>query len=103
MPWVDHHEVSLSTFENDKNPQEQSQENVRLALLPKCASYLHVKLQSTVDAGDHLVTICELIGTGVWDSEEQTIKQQPADAEPAAPMDHQNVLYTGLLRQEGII
>ena len=95
MAWVMQHELDC----DDDNSQQAPQS---LALLPHCASYLHVKLQSTVDAGDHLVTICELIGTGIWDDDKQTILRRSPDA-PVAPMDHNNVLYTGLLRQDGII
>ena len=95
-PWIDRHELTASSDDQrGKAPQ--------LALLPDCAAYLHVKLESTVNAGDHLVTICELINTGVWDTKDQTVKQRSPDAESVSPMDHHNVLYTGLLRQEGII
>lgn len=97
MAWVERHELTLTS--DDDNSQQAPQ---TLALLPHCASYLHVKLQSTADAGDHLVTICELIGTGVWNDNKQTIFRRSPDA-PVAPMDHSNVLYTGLLRRDGII
>ena len=67
------------------------------------SSYLHFKLQSTVEAGDHLVTLCELMSTGTWDDDAQTIKRRSDNDIAVTPMDHTSVLYTGLLRKEGII
>jgi flavin reductase (DIM6/NTAB) family NADH-FMN oxidoreductase RutF len=71
-------------------------------MLPACAAYLRVKLESTVEAGDHLVTVCELVGTGYWEEGSRTIQERDAATE-IAPMDETSVLYTGFLRQEGIL
>jgi len=75
-----------------------------LHLLPECASYLHVQMESALDAGDHLVTLCKLISTGEWDNNLKIVKFRTLDSTTApVAMDHHNVLYTGLLREEGII
>eukprot|EP00977_Amphora_coffeiformis_P012367 scaffold3058_cov177-Amphora_coffeaeformis.AAC.4 len=75
-----------------------------LHLLPECASYLHVRMESAVDAGDHLVTICKLLSTGVWDNKSKTVKcRTPETTGASVAMDHRNVLYTEQLREEGII
>mmetsp|Transcript_8495 Transcript_8495/g.15362 ORF Transcript_8495/g.15362 Transcript_8495/m.15362 type:complete len:185 (-) Transcript_8495:140-694(-) len=81
-------------------------------ILPKCASYLQVKLRRVTDGGDHDVAICEVVGTGVWDDGLQSVvwldNNVGSDSDnnnnpSTAPLDPSSVLYTGQLREEGII
>jgi hypothetical protein len=44
-----------------------------MELLPKCAVYVRLKLLSTTEAGDHDVALCQVVGTGIWDENTQTI------------------------------
>lgn len=69
-------------------------------LLPKCAVYIQLKLLSVIEAGDHDVALCEVVGTGVWDETEQGIVSK--EVSPAA-LDPTTALYTAQLRAEGII
>lgn len=89
MPWV------------APSPEFWGHDSGELLLLPQCASYLHVRLHSTLGAGDHLVTLCELVSTGSWDDTSQSVRPRAADNADA--MDHRSVLYTGLLREEGVL
>lgn len=73
-----------------------------LELLPDCASYMHLKVLDTIPAGDHVVALCEVIRTSQWDEESRRIKPAAVDASSSA-LDATTVLYTGQLRQEGII
>ena len=72
-------------------------------VLPNCVSYIKLKLLSTFDAGDHDVALCEVIGTGEWLKESNQLKIHGKDNVPAAPKDQRTVLYSGQLREEGII
>lgn len=69
-----------------------------LDVLPDCAGYTEVHVESTVLAGDHTLAICRVVGNKQWRD------GQLVDAEisPGA-LDASDVLYTGLLRGEGII
>lgn len=71
-----------------------------LHLLPNCASYVRLKLLSTIEAGDHELALCQVEDTGVWDD---TTHQVVVAKGPAAPLDPMTALYTGQLREEGII
>jgi len=69
-----------------------------LELLPKCQSYLKVKLIKTMEAGDHEVALCQVIGVGKWDDILQCVVDiNDVNNEELDP------LYTGYLRKEGII
>ena len=70
-------------------------------MLPHCALYLQIKLKRVIDGGDHDVTICEVVGTGAWDDKSSTIKWLSDNESSDQALD--SVLYTGLLRDEGII
>lgn len=72
-------------------------------LLPNCALYLHVQIQSTVDAGDHVVAICQVVNTGRWNTESDSLEWLAADDSPVPPLDAPNVLYSGWLRDQGIL
>jgi Flavin reductase like domain len=102
-------------------------------LLADCALYLVLQLVDTVPAGDHVLTICQVTDTLVWHAEEQRIvvssqqqqqqqQQQPSNSNindntivsaaaattaattaPLLLLDSSNTLYTGQLREEGIL
>eukprot|EP00521_Asterionellopsis_glacialis_P007765 CAMPEP_0195283294 /NCGR_PEP_ID=MMETSP0707-20130614/1890_1 /TAXON_ID=33640 /ORGANISM="Asterionellopsis glacialis, Strain CCMP134" /LENGTH=273 /DNA_ID=CAMNT_0040342433 /DNA_START=69 /DNA_END=890 /DNA_ORIENTATION=+ len=73
-----------------------------IELLPECAAYILVKLlpRPTIDAGDHEVAVCEVLGTGIWDGK---TKQVVLLEKPSESLDETSALYTSLLRKEGII
>jgi len=73
-----------------------------MELLPGCAAYLLVKLlpRPAIDAGDHEIAVCEVLGTGIWDDK---AKQVVLLETPSEPLDETSALYTSLLRKEGII
>ena len=76
----------------------------KLDLLPDCATYVILKLLSVQEAGDHDVALCEVTGTGYWDENAGVVAQHASeDSSIISPLDHDTALYTGILRQEGII
>ncbi|KAL3774870.1 hypothetical protein ACHAWO_001185 [Cyclotella atomus] len=72
-------------------------------VLPNCATYIQLKLKRVTDGGDHDVAICEVIGTGIWDDTSSTIKWLTETDTATQALDSATVLYTGQLRDEGII
>jgi len=81
----------------------RSDDDIEFDVLPNCAS-IQVKLKRVTDGGDHDVAICEVVGVGIWNKEEQTVVwQSEDDNQSTAALDHTSVLYSGQLRQEGII
>ena len=83
-----------------------SSEGLLLDVLPNCASYLQVRLKRVTDGGDHDVAICEVIGTGVWNDAEGSVRWLGDDDDAGSqhpPLDHTTALYSGQLRDEGII
>lgn len=73
-----------------------------LSILPECISYIEVEKVNEMEAGDHVAVLCQVMGTGTWDAEtKQVVQASPQDASLA--LDQTTVLYTGLLRQEGIL
>lgn len=73
-------------------------------VLPECATYLEVKTQSTIEAGDHVVVICQVTRTGRWSNTNCQVEWLTIDHEgPPEPLDAPRVLYTGWLRKEGIL
>ena len=76
-----------------------------ISLLPGCSSYIFIRMDNdnTLDAGDHEVVLCTVVGTGVWDSDHRRIKIRNADESPEEPRDQDSILYTGRLRSLGII
>lgn len=78
-------------------------------LLPECACYIGFQVQDTISAGDHLVTLCRVVSIGRWDSRAQKIVQVLTDNDKLQfpynfnALDPSSVLYTGQLREEGII
>ena len=82
----------------------RSDDELQFDVLPNCASYIQVKLKRVTDGGDHDAAICEVVGVGIWNKEEQTVVwQSDDDNQSTAALDHISVLYSGQLRQEGII
>jgi flavin reductase (DIM6/NTAB) family NADH-FMN oxidoreductase RutF len=81
-----------------------SEKQMQFDVLPNCASYLQVKLKRVTDGGDHDVAICEVVGTGVWDDNKQTVLWlEESDAGGQSALDPSTALYSGQLRDEGII
>ena len=79
---------------------EQIRDN--LYVLPECAAYLEIKVQSTtIEAGDHVVVICQVTQNGVWRNGK--LHWLGPDDAPPTPLDAPNVLYTGWLRDQGIL
>jgi Flavin reductase like domain len=66
-------------------------------ILPNCAAYIQVKVVNTIPAGDHLVALCEVVQSLEWKDGVLI----PSSA--STPLDATSALYTGQLRQEGII
>ena len=66
---------------------------------------MQVKLKRVVDGGDHDVAICEVIGTGVWDDAAGGGVRWllGGDGDRPSALDHTSALYSGLLRDGGII
>jgi hypothetical protein len=108
-PWVS----SLTSVQNNKQ-QEQSTVDTSstLNVLPNCATYIHVKIvqsndeSTTLPAGDHVVVFCEVLGTFQWNDTTHTISTISSHNNSTTyipSFDATTVLYTGQLRQEGII
>ena len=72
-------------------------------LLPHCVLYVQLEFISVTDAGDHVVAICKVLQTGLWDETTSCVQPILDDKCLPPPMDASTVLYSGLLRQEGII
>lgn len=98
-----------------------------IELLPGCAAYVHLRRVDEMEAGDdHLAFLCEVVSAGVWDDASGTVVSvdrnngssnaaSSASEQGAAaavgdgaqqPLPHhldaKTVLYTGLLREEGL-
>jgi len=73
-----------------------------MELLPRCESYVKLRFLRSVDAGDHDVAICEVLGVGIWNEKSRCVEAVDVDS-TLPPMDEETVLYTGFLRKEGII
>jgi hypothetical protein len=124
LAWVTNH--APPTDDNDSNNNDNSSSTAvfapGIALLPDCAAYIQLELLSssssssssrsnsknTLDAGDHIVALCQVTATGRWDEARQkvvpNISDDDDDNEPLKRrLDPSAVLYTGLLRDEGII
>jgi flavin reductase (DIM6/NTAB) family NADH-FMN oxidoreductase RutF len=72
-------------------------------LLPECASYVFLKhLGKQLDAGDHVAILCKVVATGRWDDDLKTVVDVDVDL-PLPAMDQTSVLYTGQLRDEGLL
>eukprot|EP00571_Detonula_confervacea_P008534 CAMPEP_0172315998 /NCGR_PEP_ID=MMETSP1058-20130122/26924_1 /TAXON_ID=83371 /ORGANISM="Detonula confervacea, Strain CCMP 353" /LENGTH=250 /DNA_ID=CAMNT_0013030215 /DNA_START=263 /DNA_END=1015 /DNA_ORIENTATION=- len=83
-----------------------SDQQLQFDVLPNCASYIQVKLRRVTDGGDHDVAICEVTGTGIWDDNKQSVlwlSESDDAGSNQSTFDHWSALYSGQLRDEGII
>jgi flavin reductase (DIM6/NTAB) family NADH-FMN oxidoreductase RutF len=73
-----------------------------IELLPGCALYIQLELcnngTTTLDAGDHEVFLCNVVGLHTWDADSQSVL--PVKEDYAVT---KQILYTGTLREESII
>lgn len=76
-------------------------------ILPRCACYIGLSIVTyedssiqTMEAGDHVVALCKVESVGLWNFKHDTVdwNKQWEDG-----LDTQSILYTGSLREEGII
>ena len=79
------------------------EEAVGLQVLPGCASYIKLKMLSYHNAGDHDVALCEVLDTAIWSDEVRKVVNCSAEGVPFPALDPTTALYTGQLREEGII
>jgi len=80
-----------------------------IKLLPKCASYIFLKLcdeQPVWDAGDHVVALCKVVGTGIWEDNHPSngnVRLAVSEDQPQKPLNQESVMYTGYLRSIGVL
>jgi flavin reductase (DIM6/NTAB) family NADH-FMN oxidoreductase RutF len=74
-----------------------------LELLPECCTYISLRLQQIVPAGDHVVALCEVVDTGVWNPDTKTVVSCANVVNAPQVFGPSSALYTGQLREEGII
>ena len=118
------HSVVHDDDDGDDDTKDASRDGVAgvdhwdVDLLPGCAWYIQLQYLSKLDAGDHEVALCQVTSTGVWNGECVVACDDALAATSVAAtavgatttttttmtrLDPSNVLYTGLLRAEGII
>ena len=82
-------------------------DTVRLQVLPGCATYIKLKVLSYHNAGDHDVALCEVLDTAMWNDDAKKVVSCSSDSKEGKPtvpaFDPSTALYTGQLREEGII
>ena len=122
FPWL---RISTSssgdadTNTNTNGSDHTSSQDCDFELLPGCALYLQVECRSStalVDAGDHVVAICEVTRIGVWEQIDDAeldggkvrwLDQAAIDGNTMSlslgGIDESNALYSGRLREEGIL
>jgi flavin reductase (DIM6/NTAB) family NADH-FMN oxidoreductase RutF len=117
VPLLDDQDGSASLGDDDN---ENESRIGTLEVLPACALYVHLRVRSTIPAGDHVVALCEATGTSHWDDLTQrcTLVRDTNNengkvfgdmtaavtvAAAAGSLDPSTVLYTGQLREEGIL
>ena len=93
--------------ENDSFGQNLKDDEARNAfreikVLPQCSSYIGLKLMNTMDAGDHVMALCEVVAVGKWDNEQECVIDVDIDSGNSG-IDQEQILYSGLLREKGII
>ena len=93
FPWC-------TTAVQDETGQDRG--GLPVELLPDCALYLELEMISTVEAGDHLVVLCQVVGTGEWENSKERVKNL-GETPQFLTLDPSTALYTAQLRQEGII
>lgn len=99
-------EIGRNSDENiDENVLIETEEESlfqSIKVLPHCQSYIKVRILNTMDAGDHDIALCQVLGVCQWDNANNRIIQVDADDIQKAK-DESEVLYTGYLRKIGII
>ena len=100
---------------DDESGEDRSKdEGFGLQCLPGCASYIKLKVLSYHNAGDHDVALCEVLDTAMWNETRKAVttcrlssQDEDEDGRPvvaaSAAIDPTTALYTGQLREEGII
>jgi hypothetical protein len=73
-----------------------------LELLPECCTYISLRLQHIVPAGDHGVALCEVVDTAVWNPEAKTAVSCANVVDAPQVFGPSSALYTGQLREEEI-
>jgi len=88
-----------------------------MKLLPDCQSYIQLELMDTMEAGDHEMVLCRVLGIGKWDAERLSVVDAAADDSDDANNDggtvtsmpakgdknKDSILYTGYLRKIQIL
>jgi len=111
-------DTDTDTDTDTDNSDRERDQNRDFELLPGCALYLQVECgysTSLIDAGDHVVAICEVTRIGVWEQKgaeeldggkvrwlDQTIDGN-AISHFLGGIDESDALYSGRLREEGIL
>ena len=100
--WTAFGDTKMGNDEEDE--EEEIVEDIfqSIKVLPNCQSYIKCRILETIDAGDHEVALCQVLGVGRWDDNFKRVVQVDANDIQQAK-DEQDVLYTGFLRNEEII
>lgn len=107
FPWINVQCTKL--FSKDISGHDDSERNSLkeshsyfdgMKVLPRCQSYIALKMIDSIEGGDHELALCEIIGVGAWDKEGGGVLLSDGAADPK---DETSVLYTGALRKEGVI
>jgi hypothetical protein len=105
--WVEVPADSWYRTHSGRSRSSSSSGNSCLEILPNCAAYIELELESTLEAGDHVLVLCQVRGTWQWDpSLHRAVALDEAGTTTAVTtthFDHDSALYTGQLRLEGII
>ena len=85
----------------------RDEDAIGLKVLPGCASYIKLKVLSYHNAGDHDVALCEVLDTAMWNDDMGKVVScssgEKEGKQPLPALDPSTALYTGQLREEGII
>jgi hypothetical protein len=111
-------DTSANANANANGSDHISTQDCDFELLPGCVLYLQVECRSStalIDAGDHVVAICEVTRIGVWEQKDDEELDggkvrwldQAIDGNMISlslgGIDESNALYSGRLREEGIL
>ena len=99
FPWYTDNVRDKLSSSDRTSPLSMLQETP--ALLPQCPLYIELELVSLMDAGDHVVALCEVVGIGEW--KESISMVVSLEETPTLSFDPKSALYTAQLRKEGII
>lgn len=107
--WISYHgngdDLDESECGKEGDADIQNEDTVRLQVLPGCATYIKLKVLSYHNAGDHDVALCEVLDTTMWNDYTRKIVSCSSDDKEgkSTALDPSTALYTGQLREEGII